>query len=81
MIMGGRSTPAPPKMPPPPPPPAKMDTPEIAEAELEIESSGPETKGKHRKYRVKGSKGKSVSHSKYKGGGLSGYTQKKAGNK
>ena len=80
--MGGRTAPPIPKMPPPPPPPAKMDTPEIAQAELEMEDNGPKTVGKHRKYRVKAKgKSKSKSHSKYKGGGLSGYTQSKSGNK
>ena len=50
--MGGRTAPPPPKMPPPVPPPAKMDTPEIAQAELEIEDSGAKTSGAGRKYRV-----------------------------
>ena len=85
MIMGGRTAPPMPKMPPPVPPPAEIDRPEITQAEMEMvapKKVGQETStGKHRKYRVKGSKGKSTSHSKYKGGGLSGYTQSKAGNK
>jgi hypothetical protein len=81
MIMGGRTTPPMPKMPPPVPPPAEVDRPEIAQAEMEMVAPKNEAKtGKHRKYRVKGSKGKSVSHSKYKGGGLAGYTQSKSGN-
>mgnify|MGYP006181136061 CR=1 FL=1 len=81
MIMGGRTAPPVPKMPPPVPLPAKMDTPEIAEAVMDMGSDvAKKAVGKHRKYRVKGSKGKSTSHSKYKGGGLAGYTQKKAGN-
>ena len=81
MIMGGRTAPPPPKMPPPVPPPADIDQPEQQVAELDIE--GPKTEGgRGRKYRVKAKgKGKSVSHSKYKGGGLAGYTQRKAGNK
>ena len=78
MTMGGLLAPSPAmpeiKMPPPPPPPAPMDTPEIAEAELD--SPGPqaqENTGSKRKYRKmnKGS-GKSGGSKSYKGGGLSG---------
>ena len=79
--MGGRTAPPPPKMPPQPPPPAKMDTPEIAQAEMEIADEGPKS-GTKRKYRVKAKgAGTSKAHSKYKGGGLAGYTQSKRGNK
>ena len=64
------------KMPPPPPPPAPMDTPEIAQPELEMaEETQPQdaTTGSRRKYRKKNvGAGKSGGHSKYKGGGLSG---------
>ena len=72
-----------PKKPPPIPPPAEVDRPEIAQAEMDMAAPKQEaTTGKKRKYRVKAKgKGKSVSHSKYKGGGLAGYTQRKAGNK
>jgi hypothetical protein len=73
IIMGGRTTPPRIKMPPPVPPPAQMDVPETVEAELDMEptSSGEAATGKHRKYRKKAKgKGKSVSHAKYKGGGL-----------
>jgi hypothetical protein len=81
MIMGGRTAPPPAKMPPPVPPPAEIDTPEQQIAELDIEA--PKTEGgRNRKYRKKAAgSSKSKSHSKYKGGGLSGHTQKKAGNK
>jgi hypothetical protein len=80
MIMGGRTTPPMPKMPPPVPPPAEIDTPEQQIAELDIEA--PKTEGgRGRKYRKKvAGSGKSKSHSKYKGGGLAGYTQSKSGN-
>jgi len=65
--------PSPPKivMPPPPPPPAMRDEPELAQAELDM-SADDTQKGSGRKFRkkVKG-KGKSISHGKYKGGGLS----------
>ena len=83
MIMGGRTTPPMPKMPPPIPPPAEVDRPEIAHAEMDMAAPKQEaTTGKKRKYRVKAKgSGTSKSHSKYKGGGLAGYTQKKAGNK
>lgn len=63
------------KMPPPPPPPAPMDTPDIAEPELEMASpaaSQEPSTGSKRKYR-KTLQGKpSKGHSQYKGGGLSG---------
>ena len=83
MIMGGRTAPPMPKMPPPIPPPAEVDRPEIAQAEMDMAAPKQEaTTGKKRKYRVKAKgSGTSKSHSKYKGGGLAGYTQKKAGNK
>ena len=82
MIMGGRTTPPMPKMPPPIPPPAEVDRPEIAQAEMEMAAPKQATTGKSRKYRVKAKgSGTSKSHSKYKGGGLAGYTQRKAGNK
>ena len=45
MTMGGLLNPSPSmpeiKMPPPPPPPAPMDTPEIAEAELDMATPQP----------------------------------------
>jgi len=82
MIMGGRTAPPMPKMPPPIPPPAEVDRPEIAQAEMEMAAPKQATTGKSRKYRVKAKgSGTSKSHSKYKGGGLAGYTQRKAGNK
>ena len=84
MIMGGllgRTAPPLPKMPPPVPPPAEVDDPEIEEAKLDMEKPK-EVSGRDRKYRKKApGKGKSKPHSKYKGGGIGGYTQEKAGNK
>ena len=80
--MGGSTTPPMPKRPPPIPPPAEVDRPEIAQAEMEMAAPKQATTGKSRKYRVKAKEsGTSKSHSKYKGGGLAGYTQRKAGNK
>ena len=62
------------KMPPPPPPPAPMDTPEIAEAELEIvknyQAQQERSTGSKRKYRKTTRKGGTGKSGKYKGGGL-----------
>ena len=75
--MGGLLAPSPSmpevKMPPPPPPPAPMDTPEIAQAELDMATAEPSEKmtGSKRKYRKRNvGKGRSGGHSSYKGGGL-----------
>jgi len=73
--MGSSATMPTVKMPPPPPPPAPMDTPEIAEAELDIENeerAGIREKatGSKRSYRKRTSKGGTGRSSKYKGGGL-----------
>lgn len=81
MNMGGLlSTPKAPnvKMPPPPPPPAPMDTPEIAQPELQATSEEEmaamnRSTGSKRKYRKRNvGSGKAGGHSGYQGGGLSG---------
>ena len=70
-IMGGKVPKSPQiKMPPPPPPPAQMDTPDIAEAEIEVLTApkSEESVAKYKKKRKGTAKGKA--HSKYKGGGI-----------
>ena len=58
------------QMPPPPPPPAQMDTPDIAEAEMQIVNA-PKSEVSEAKYTKKRKgKAKGKAHSKYKGGGL-----------
>ena len=59
------------QMPPQPPPPAMRDEPEVDAAEFEMNAapkSATQTRKKYRK--VSKGKAKSVSHKKYKGGGL-----------
>ena len=68
--MGGKTAAPKNKMPPPPPPPAQMDTPDIAEAEMEL-LNAPKSEESTTKYKKKRKgKAKGKSHSKYKGGGL-----------
>ena len=69
--MGARPLSAPKlQMPLPPPPPAQMDTPDIAEAEMQIVNA-PKSEVSEAKYTKKRKgKAKGKAHSKYKGGGL-----------
>ena len=72
---GGESMPVI-KAPPPPPPPAQPDKIEFAEAELEMaEPDTTQATGSKRTYRKTIAKGGGTGRSsKYKGGGLKGYS-------
>ena len=70
--MGGRTTPPMPKMPPPIPPPAEVDRPDVAEAEMEILEAPKSSEQKKKYTKKRAGKAQGKSHSKYKGGGLSG---------
>ena len=70
-LVGGSPSPPTIKMPPQPAPPAMRDDPELAQAELEMQTEVETAKEKRAKYRKKTpGKAKSVSHKQYKGGGL-----------
>lgn len=69
--MGARPPMAPKiQMPPPPPPPAQMDTPDIAEAEMQIINAPKSEVSKAKYTKKRKGKAKGKAHSKYKGGGL-----------
>ena len=59
-------------MPPPPPPPAEVDRPDVAEAEMEILEAPKSSEQKKKYTKKRAGKAQGKSHSKYKGGGLSG---------
>jgi len=70
-VMGARPPMAPKiQMPPPPPPPAQMDTPDIAEAEMQIINAPKSEVSKAKYTKKRKGKAKGKAHSKYKGGGL-----------